>query len=341
MGTMFSIRFYPYTLHLKRPITLANSERTTTPALMVEVEQDGIVGFGEASMPPYRGEDVDSASAFVSKVDVARFPNPFHLNDILREIDMLAPGNSAAKAALDIALHDWLGKKIGYAWHQIWGLNPDKIPPTSYTISIGTTDAVRQAAQDAADYHILKVKLGRDNDKQMISAIREVTEKPIRVDVNQGWTDRGTALHMIEWLAKRNVELVEQPLPKDRLDDMAWMRERSPLPIVGDESIERLSDIRKVSGVFDGLNIKLMKCTGMREAYSMITVAKGLGLSVMLGCMTETSCAISAAAQLAPMADWVDLDGAALITNDLFEGATLIGGKVTPADRPGIGAVKR
>ena len=334
------LRFYPYTLELRHTFTLATSSRTTTPAMMVEVEKDGITGYGEASMPPYLGESQETAAAFLSKVDFSHNPDPFLLEDVLRQIDMLAPGNPAAKAAVDIALHDWIGKKMGYAWHQIWGLNPEKTPVTSFTIGIDTKDVVRQKVKEADIYRVLKVKLGRDNDKEMIDTIREVTDKPIRVDINQGWTDREFALKMIEWLATRKIEFIEQPMPKERLEDMAWIRERSPLPIVGDESVQRLADVRKAYGVFDGINVKLMKCTGMREAYTMITLAKALGMKVMLGCMTETSCAISAAAQLSPMVDWADLDGAVLIKNDLFAGATIVDGKVTLTGKPGIGATQ-
>jgi len=161
------------------------------------------------------------------------------------------------------------------------------------------------------------------------------------VDVNQGWKDRAEALKMIEWLATKGIEFVEQPMPKEQPEDIAWLRERSPLPIVGDESVVRLPDIRKAYGVFDGINVKLMKSTGMREAYKMISVARSLGMKVMLGCMTETSCAISAASQLSPMVDWADLDGALLIKNDLFDGASIVDGRVKLTDKPGIGAVKK
>jgi len=175
----------------------------------------------------------------------------------------------------------------------------------------------------------------------MIEAIRDVTDKPITVDANQGWTDRAGALQMIEWLAARGVVFIEQPMPKEQLDDTAWLRARSPLPLIADENVQRLSDVTKCAGVFDGINIKLMKCTGLREAYRMITLARALGLKVMLGCMTETSCAITAAAQLSPLVDWADLDGALLIKNDLFDGAVIVDGRVVLPERPGIGVIKR
>jgi L-alanine-DL-glutamate epimerase-like enolase superfamily enzyme len=308
--------------------------------MMVEVEQDGITGYGEASMPPYLGESHATATAFLSKVDLSKYPDPFRLEDILRDVDAIAPGNYAAKAAVDIALHDWLGKKMGYPWHRIWGLDPAKTPVTTFTIGIDTKDIVRQKVKEADIYKVLKVKLGRENDREMIETIREVTDKPIRVDVNQGWKDREFALKMIEWLATKGVEFVEQPMPKEQVDDIAWLRAKSPLPLIGDESVVRLADIRKAIGVFDGINIKLMKSTGMHEAYRMIATARALGMKVMIGCMTETSCAISAAAQLSPLADYADLDGALLISNDLFSGASIVDGKVTLTGMPGIGAIK-
>ena len=339
-GNEMKLRFYPYTLELKHPFTLANSSRTTTPVMMVEVEKDGIIGYGEASMPPYLGESHATAADFLAKIDLAKFPDPFMLEENLKVIDALAAGNHAAKAAVDIALHDWIGKSMGYPWYRIWGLNPAKAPVTTFTIGIDTKDVVRQKVKEAEIYKVLKVKLGRENDKEMIETIREVTATPIRVDVNQGWKDREFALTMIEWLATKGVEFVEQPMPKEQVDDIAWLRSRSPLPLIGDESVVRLADVRKAYGVFDGINVKLMKCTGMREAYTMITLARGLGMKVMLGCMTETSCAISAAAQLSPLVDYADLDGAVLITNDIFAGATIVDGKVTLTNLPGIGATK-
>lgn len=335
------LRFSPYTLELKHAFGVASNTRTSTPAMLVEVELDGIVGYGEAAMPPYLGESQATAAAFLAKVDLSRFPDPFQLEEILPAIDALAPGNTAAKAAVDIALHDWIGKKLGAPWHRIWGLNPAKTPVTSFTIGLDTPEIVREKTREAAPYKIIKVKLGRDTDRMMIETIRSVTNTPITVDANQGWTDREEALRKIEWLATQNVLFIEQPMPKTQPADTAWLKERSPLPLIADESIQRLADVRAAVGVFDGINIKLMKCTGLREAHRMITLARALNLKVMLGCMTETSIAISAAAQLSPLVDWADLDGAVLIKNDPFDGAGIVDGKVTLNDRPGIGAVKR
>ena len=331
------LRFSPYTLELKRSFGLAVGARRTTPAMLVELEHDGLIGYGEASMPPYLGETHESASAFLSGVDLSRYSPPIDLEQILPAIDSITPGNHAAKASVDIALHDWIGKKKGLAWHQIWGLDSGIAMPTSYTISIDSPDQIREQVREAGEFNVLKVKLGSDNDREIIQIIREMTDKHLRVDVNQGWREKESALRMIEWLARQNVELVEQPLHKDQVDDMSWLKQRSPLPIIADEAVSRLSDIRNASELYHGVNIKLMKCTGMHEAHKMIEAARDAGLRVMIGCMTETSCAISAAAQLAPMADWVDLDGALLIRNDPFAGARIISGSVVMPIGPGIG----
>ncbi len=336
-SSRMKLTFRPYTLELKHVFTLATSSRTTTPVVLTEIAYEGKVGYGEASMPPYLGESHESATAFLSKVDLARFDDPFRIEDILRYVDEIAPGNPAAKASVDIALHDLVGKLIGQPWYRVWGLDPGKTPSTSFTIGIDTPDVVREKTREAAAFKILKVKLGRDTDKAIIEAIRSVTNVPLCADVNQGWKDRAQALDMLGWLKEKGVMFVEQPMPKELAADNAWLTERSPVPIVGDEAVQRLADVKKASSIYSGINVKLMKSTGMREAQAMITTAKALGMKVLLGCMTETSCGISAAAQLSPMVDWADLDGALLIRNDPFKGAHVIDGKVTLTDAPGIG----
>ncbi|MCX6553096.1 MAG: dipeptide epimerase, partial [Acidobacteria bacterium] len=330
----------PYTLQLKHVFTVAVNSRTTTAVMLTEVEYDGVVGYGEASMPPYLGESHETATAFLSKVDLSRFSNPFELETILTAIDAIAPGNPAAKASVDIALHDLVGKLLKQPWYNIWGYDPAQAPVTTFTIGIDTPEVVKQKTKEAAEFKVLKIKLGRDTDKAMVEAIRTVTDKPMSGDANQGWTDRQQALDMIGWLKERGFLYVEQPLPKERVEDLAWITERSPLPIIGDEGVQRLADVHKAHGVYTGINIKLMKSTGMREAQKMLQLARGLGLKVMLGCMTETSCGISAASHLSPMVDWADLDGALLISNDVFDGTKVVDGKVTLTGRPGIGAVK-
>lgn len=334
------LSFRPYTLELKHVFTIATSSRSTTPVVLTEIEYDGFVGYGEASMPPYLGESHQTVTEFLSKVDLSRFDNPFGLEKILSYVDSIAPGNPAAKASVDIALHDLVGKLMKQPWYNIWGLDKTKTPYTSFTIGIDTPEVVRQKTKEASGFKILKVKLGRETDKEMIEAIRSVSDTPLCVDVNQGWKDREFALDMIHYLKEKNTVFVEQPMPKTQIDDMAWLTEKSPLPTIGDEAVQRLPDVHKAYGVYSGINIKLMKSTGMREAYKMIVLARALGMKVMLGCMTETSCAISAAAQLSPMVDWADLDGALLISNDVYEGTKIVDGKVVLSDMPGIGVKK-
>ena len=340
------LRFFPYELKLKHVFTVATYSRSTTPDVQVELEYDGLVGYGEASMPPYLQKElgtVESVMAFLRKVQegIGRFDDPFQLEDILAYIDGLSEGNAAAKAAVDIALHDLVGKLLQAPWYRIWGLDKAKAPSTTFTIGIDTPEVVRQKTKECADqFNILKVKLGSDHDKQLIETIRSVTQLPIAVDANQGWSDRQQALDMIHWLKEQGIVMVEQPMPKERLDDIAWITQHSPLPIFADESVQRLKDIPALKDAFSGINIKLMKCTGMREAWKMVTLARALGMKVMVGCMTETSCAISAAAQFSPAVDFADLDGSLLIANDRFKGMEVVKGKITLPDRPGIGVVK-
>ncbi|MDY5314453.1 MAG: dipeptide epimerase, partial [Prevotella sp.] len=332
------MKFFPYELKLRHVFTVATYSRTTTPDVQVEITYDGVTGYGEASMPQYLGQTVQSVTAFLQKVDLSQFNDPFQLEDILAYVDSLSPGDTAAKAAVDIALHDLVGKLLGAPWYKIWGLNKDKAPSTTFTIGIDTADVVKQKTRECANqFNILKVKLGRENDKEMIETIRSVTDLPIAVDINQGWKDKEKAIDEIFWLKEHGIVMVEQPMPKELRDDIAWLTEKSPLPIFADEAIQRLKDIKNVAGAYSGINIKLMKCTGMHEAWKMLNYARAIGMKVMVGCMTETSCAVSAAAQLSPAVDFADLDGNLLISNDRFKGMEVVKGKITLSDRPGIG----
>lgn len=335
------LTFEPYELKLKHVFTVSSFSRSTTPDVQVRIDYDGYTGYGEASMPPYLGQTVESVCSFLKKVDLEQFPDPFCIDDILNYIDSLSVGDSAAKAAVDIALHDLVGKIIGAPWHRMLGLNPEKTPNTTYTIGIDTDEMVKLKTREVAgQFKILKVKLGTPRDREMIRAIREVSDLPIAVDVNQGWKNKKKALDEIFWLKEQGIVMVEQPMPKEMLDANAWLTERSPLPTFADEAIQRLKDIPAIKGAYTGINIKLMKCTGMREAWKMMNYARAEGMKVMIGCMTETSCAIAAAAQLSPAVDFADLDGNLLITNDIFRGTTVVDGKITLNQLPGIGIEK-
>ncbi len=328
----------PYDLMLNHTFTISGFSRNITPVVLTRIEYEGLSGYGEASLPPYLGETQASVIAFLKRVDLSSFRDPLQLEEIMAYLDAIAPGNTAAKAAVDIALHDLAGKIAGKPWHRMLELDRHAVPDTTFTIGIDSDEVVREKSREALGrFNILKVKVGGPDDKRMIAAIRSVTDLPLAVDANQGWKERNEALDMICWMRDQGVVMVEQPMPKSDLDTIARLTEASPLPIFADESVQRLADVERLKGVFSGINIKLMKCTGMHEARKMRKRAEELGMKVMMGCMTETSCAISAAAQLYAGMDFADLDGALLIGNDCFEGAKLENGKIIASDLPGIG----
>lgn len=331
------LKFYPYELKLNHAFNLATMSRTVTPGVQVELRLDSLTGYGEASMPPYLGESVESVMSFLERVDPARLSDPFQFEAIHQYLDSLAPGNRAAKAAVDIALHDLTGKMMGRPWYQIYGLDPALAPCTSYTISNDSPEVLARKMAEAEPYRIWKVKMGVPGDRELIETIRRHTSRPLCVDANQGWKTREEALENILWLAERNVMFVEQPMAKTDLEGHRWLKERSPLPIIADEAVQTSADVLALADAYDGINIKLMKSGGLHDAYKMAIMARLLGLKVMVGCMTETSCAVTAAAQLAPLADWVDLDGNLLIANDPFDGLRIVDGKVILPPLPGIG----
>lgn len=336
-----ALSWEPYELQLRHTFTVSSYSRSTTPDVQVRIDYDGFTGWGEASMPPYLGHTVESVCESLSRIDLARFSDPFQIEDILAYIDSLGGIAAPAKAAVDIALHDLYGKLLAQPLWRIWGLNPAKTPHTTFTIGIDTPEVVREKTKEAAGkFSILKVKVGQspEKDHAMIEAVRSVTDVPLAVDANQGWADKFDALGEIYWLQDHGVVMVEQPMPKNRIQDTAWLRERVDLPIFADESVQGVKDIARLRGAFDGINIKLMKCGGLAEARKMIAVARSYGMKVMLGCMTETSCAVTAAAQISPGVDFADLDGNLLISNDRFRGVALDrNGRLILPDGPGLG----
>lgn len=335
------LSFEPYMLKLKHPFSVAWGTRRETPVVLTRIEFGGLTGYGEASMPPYLGESVDSVTRFLTRVNLPDFSSHADIEGIMDHINTYEQGNYAAKASIDIAMHDLAGKMAGTPLYNIWGLNPDETPFTSFTIGIDTREKVIAKVEEASEYKILKIKLGGDNDREIIESVREVTDKLLYVDVNQGWTDKDYALDMIYWLKEQNVAIIEQPMPDSMEEDLAWLIDRSPLPVFADEGIKTVADMERRKGFYHGVNIKLMKCGGLLNARRILDIARQAGMNVMIGCMTETSCAVSAAAQLSPSVDYADLDGNLLIDNDCFTGIELFEGKIVIPNKPGIGIEER
>jgi L-alanine-DL-glutamate epimerase-like enolase superfamily enzyme len=335
------LNYYPFNIKLKEEFTISGSSRSETPAVIVEIKHNGLTGYGEASLPPYLSEDQVSVINFLNKVNLSSFKDPSDINLILDYVDKLEEGNNAAKAAVDIAVHDLAGKILNVPLYQYLKITKRGDIYTSFTIGISNHEKMKQKINAASEYKFLKIKLGTENDRGIVSVVRSVTNKPLFIDVNQGWNDKHYALDMINWLAEQNVILVEQPLPKNNTGDAKWLVDRSPLPVIADEAVRTLEDLNKCRDICSGVNIKLMKAGGLRQAYRMIRKAKQLNLKIMLGCMTETSCAITAASHLSSLADWVDLDGAELISNDIFGGMKITEGKLIIPGQPGLGVEKR
>ncbi len=331
------LTYQPFELLLKHTFTIAKFSRTSTPVMLVQVAHEGQIGYGEASMVPYMGESFQTATDFLGKVDAAQFKYPFDFEAILTYLDDIMPGNSAIKAGIDIALHDLDGKLRQKPCWQLLGSDPANMPLTSFTIGIDTPEVIIQKVKENPDCKIIKVKLGRDSDKDLINTIRTVTDLPLFVDANQGWTDLQQSLDMTHWLHEQGVLLIEQPMLKTDPDSNAWLTERSPVPIIGDESVQRLGDVEKAKGVYHGINIKLMKSAGMYEAHQMINKARQLDLKIMIGCMSETSCATLAAAALAPQCDWADLDGPFLTSNNPYQMPNFSEGKWILNNDNGLG----
>nr|WP_121269803.1 dipeptide epimerase [Pedobacter schmidteae] len=331
------IAYTPYNLELKHPFSIAKFSRTSTPIMLIRLNYEGVEGYGEASMVPYMGESEETAIQFLRKVDWSRFIYPFNFDEIKAYLDSLEKGHPAIKAAIDIALNDISGKLLNKPCYEMYGTDPLKMPLTSYTIGIDTPEVIREKVADANGFKVLKIKLGRDNDKELINTIRSVSDLPLYVDANQGWSNRKQAIEMIYWLHDQGVQLIEQPMDKADLDGNAWLTGRSPIPILADEAVQRLADLDGLKGAYHGINIKLMKSAGMHEGHQMILKAKSMGMKVLIGCMSETSCATQAGMALAPLCDWADLDGPWLTKNNPFTAPKMRDGKYLLNQLPGLG----
>lgn len=328
-------------LRTKHPFIIARGGQSDYRTAWVRLtDQDGHEGWGEAAPSKFYGETADSVAAALKLYGSALPDDPFNLEDAERRWETMLRGNAAARAALSAALHDLVGKRLGVPVYRLWGLDPCKAPKSTFTIGLDTPERIKAKVREAEQFPILKVKLGTDRDLEILRAIREATDKEIRVDANCGWTVKG-AIRMLPVLDEFGVTVLEQPLPPDDLDGLAVITAQSDIPVIADESCKTVADIPPLVGKVDGINIKLAKCGGLREALRMIAVARAHGLMVMVGCMIESSLGITAAAHVTPLVDLVDLDGAALLANDPFVGAHIDGGQVTLPSAPGLGVRRR
>ncbi len=326
-----------YELKLRQAWGLSRGTWTTRRNAFVRIERDGVIGFGEAAPIARYSETAESAAAFIEK---ARPILDRDLRDYAvrsAEIEAVGTGEHAAKAALDMAVLDWFAKTLGVPLWRLLGLGRDHVVTTTYSIGIDEVPVMQQKVRDAADFGVYKIKVGTADDRKIIEGIREVTAKPLRADANEGWKTKEQALEMIDWMAGLGVELVEQPLPADRLEDYAWLKDRVKIPVFADESLIQASDLPKIAPYFHGVNIKLMKCGGVQEAVRLAGMARALGLKLMIGCMIETSLGISAGAAVASLFDYADLDGNLLISNDAFKGVETVKDRLVLNDRPGLG----
>lgn len=338
------LSYHPFLLEYKHPFGVSGNTRTHTQSVFVKITWDGFTGYGEACLPPYLGETKEQTIAFLEKAKpfLKKQSYPCSIAEILTELNEMdelpiAIGSNAAKAGIDIALHDLKGKIENKSVRELYRLNPAQYTFTACTIGIASEAETKKKIEEAKDFTILKIKAGTDDDKRLVNMIRQFTDKPLYIDVNRGWRDKHFAVDMIAWLKEKNTILIEQPLPVEMIDEMAWITERSVLPTIGDESVKRLSDLKNIKGVFTGVNLKLMKCTGLMEAFQMIEFCKGFDLKIFLGCMAESSCGTSAMAQFISCADYIDLDAPCLLKNDPFNGITYSEGKIVMNDKPGIG----
>ena len=327
-------------LKLRHTWTTTMASDDFRDVIFVRYTRDGVIGYGEgAPIIRYQENAVNAQKAIESVRGLLESANPWEFDKVMIEFNRRVPGEHAAKAAVDLALMDWIGKKLNVPMYRYLGLDPKDTPVTTFTIGMDKPEVVKQKTLEAAPYPVLKVKVGPNvPDESMIDTIRSITDKPLRVDANEGWTNKEDVVRKIEWLEKKNVEFMEQPLPASvPLEDIRWIRERVSMPLIADESCTEAKAIPTLLQVYDGVNVKLDKAGGIMESYRWIKMARAYGKKVMLGCMISSSCTCTAAAHLSPLVDYADLDGPLLISNDPFRGVTYDKAKLILPDKPGLG----
>jgi L-alanine-DL-glutamate epimerase-like enolase superfamily enzyme len=329
-------------------ITLRHTWTTTMSSsdyrdvIYARYTRDGVTGVGEGAPIVRYKETAKSAEAMLHAIrPLVEKADPWAFDKLLTAVSQQATGEHAGRAALDIALFDWLGKRLQIPVYRLFGLDPADTPVTTMSIGVDTPEMTRQKVEEAADFPVLKIKMGIGKDEATLAAIRAVTKKPLRVDANEGWASKEEALAKIQWLEQDGgIEFVEQPMRADMTAEHAWLRDRVTMPIIADEACTEPSRIPALAGAYDGLNVKLDKAGGILAAHRWISIARALGMKTMLGCMVSSSVSVTAAAHLSPLVDYADLDGNLLISNDPYRGVTVKQGKLVLPDAPGLGLTK-
>ncbi len=325
-------------LNLRHTWTTVMSSSEYRDTVHVRYVRGGITGIGEGAPIVRYQENAESAQRAIQSVErLLTSADPYQFAKVMAEVFHRIEGQQAGKAAIDIALMDWFGQKLGVPLYTYFGLDAADAPVTTFSIGIDNPEVTRQKVREAEAFPILKIKVGLDTDEGTIAAVRSVTKKPLRVDANEGWKSKEEAVRKINWLESQGVEFVEQPMPASMIEETRWVRSRVHIPIIADESCLHPGDIPMLAAAFDGVNVKLDKAGGMLEAYRMIQIAKSLGMKTMLGCMISSSVSVTAAAHLSPLVDYADLDGNLLIANDPYSGVLVKEGKLILPDRPGLG----
>ena len=327
-------------LNPTHPFVIARGGYTHHRNVIVRLtDENGLEGYGEAAPNRYYGESVSTVIAALGQFKpVLERADPFSLESIEAHLNRVLHGNASAKSAVSSALHDLVGKRLDLPVYRIWGLDQATTPESSFTIAIAENHELERRVAEARDYPILKIKLGTDRDAEIVRIIRDAApEKRLRVDANAAWTAKH-AVRMSDFLAEQGVEMLEQPVAANDIEGLRFVRKRSKLPVFADESCLVATDVAKLAGAVDGINIKLAKCGSLREALRMVHAARALDMQVMAGCMIESSLGISAIAQISPLLDYADFDGAALLSSDPFRGASIAGGAIRLSDEPGLGA---
>ena len=335
------IKSYAAQLKFRHTFHIAAGARDFTDTVFVEVESDGNVGYGEAALPPYLTENVNTVLEYLAKVELPVQYSPDQFFELLHSLHSAQQKNNPALAALDSALHDLQGKIKGVPVRALYDITENKVPMVAYTIGMGDATEIRNKLNEAADFRFFKMKLGGNHDQELVSTFRKYRNASFCVDVNRGWNDLSLAIDTGKWLVTQGCTFIEQPFEKVMLKETNELRKHISIPVILDEAVQTIEDVERVKDFCDGINIKLVKCGGIYPAKKMIEAARKNNLKVFLGCMSESSCGVAAASQLTPLVDWMDLDSPMLISNDPFEGVLYKDGKIVLSENPGTGARKR